>query len=188
MKISREQVAKNREALLEAAARLFRERGFEAVTVADVMSAAGLTHGAFYGYFDSKEDLIAQSFGHVLTPKDGVRAADRIGMARYADNYLSLAHRDERGDACVFATLGTEVVRGSDDLRHVMTDSLRAQIDSFSKTAPGQTPQEQRRAAIGGWAAMVGAMVLARIADDPALSEEVLQETRAWIGASKPVS
>jgi len=183
MKISREQVAKNREALLEAAARLFRERGFESVTVAEVMNAAGLTHGAFYGYFKSKEDLIAQAFNHVLTPKDGVRGADRAGMAKYADAYLSAAHRDELGDACPFSSLGTEAVRGSGELRHVLTESLRAQIESFSKTVPGRTAEQRRRAAIGSWAAMIGAMMLSRIADDPALSEEVLRETRAFIGA-----
>jgi TetR/AcrR family transcriptional repressor of nem operon len=182
MKISREQVAKNRLAILEAAARLFRERGFESVTVAEVMSAAGLTHGAFYGYFGSKEELIAQAFNHALTPKDGVRGSDRVGMAKYADLYLSAAHRDELGDACLYSSLGTEAVRGSGELRHVLTESLRAQIDNFSKTAPGKTAQERRRAAIGSWAAMIGAVMLSRIADDPALSEEVLRETRAWIG------
>ncbi|MDB5804180.1 MAG: Transcriptional regulator, TetR family [Betaproteobacteria bacterium] len=183
MKISREQVAKNRETILKEASRLFRERGFDGVTVAEVMTAAGLTHGAFYGYFDSKEDLIAQAANHVLTPKDGVRGADRVGMAIYADNYLSAAHRDELGDACLFSSLGTEAVRGSGDLRHALTESLRGQIDSFSSSAPGKTAEEKRRAAIGSWSAMIGAVILARIADDPALSDEVLRETRAWIGA-----
>jgi TetR/AcrR family transcriptional repressor of nem operon len=183
VKISREQVAKNRAAILEAGARLFRKRGFDSVTVAEVMSAAGLTHGAFYGYFDSKEDLIAQAFGHVLTPKDGVHDADRVGMWKYADIYLSAAHRDELGDACLFSSLGTEAVRGSGELRHVMTESLRGQLESFSKTAPGDTPEEKRRAAIGSWSAMIGAVILSRIADDPKLSDEVLKETRAWIDA-----
>jgi TetR/AcrR family transcriptional repressor of nem operon len=182
VKISRDQVVKNRETILREAARLFRERGFDGVTVAEVMSAAGLTHGAFYGYFDSKEELIAEAANHVLTPKDGVRGADRVGMAAYADNYLSAAHRDELGDACLFSSVGTEAARGSGDLRHAMTESLRAQIDSFSNTAPGKTAAEKRRAAIGNWSAMIGAVVLSRIADDPALSDEVLRETRAWIG------
>ena len=66
MKVSKEQVSENRRLVLEAAARLFRERGFDGVTVADVMRAADLTHGAFYGHFSSKEDLIAQAFAHVL--------------------------------------------------------------------------------------------------------------------------
>ncbi|NWC97078.1 TetR/AcrR family transcriptional regulator, partial [Pseudomonas sp. IPO3779] len=61
MKVSREQVAQNRVNILEAASRLFRAKGYEAVTVAEVMKAAGLTHGGFYGYFASKDDLVAQS-------------------------------------------------------------------------------------------------------------------------------
>ena len=182
MKISREQVAKNRETILREAARLFRQRGFDGVTVAEVMNAAGLTHGAFYGYFDSKEDLVAQAANHVLTPTDGVRGADRVGMAAYADAYLSAAHRDDLSDACLFSSLGTEAVRGSGGLRHTLTESLRAQIESFSRSAPGKTDAEKRRAAIGSWSAMIGAMLLSRIADDPALSDEVLRQTRAWIG------
>ncbi|HEY4372269.1 MAG TPA: helix-turn-helix domain-containing protein [Burkholderiales bacterium] len=183
MKISREQVAKNREAILEAAARLFRERGFEGVTVAEVMSGAGLTHGAFYGYFDSKDALITQASLHVLTPKDGVRPAERVGLARYADAYLRPEHRDDLTDSCMFSALGTEAVRGSAELRRVMTDSLRAQIESLSLSAPGKTAAEKRRAAIGSWSAMVGAMLLARLADDTKLSDEVLKETRKWIDA-----
>ncbi len=68
MKVSREQVLENKKAILKAAGRLFRERGFEAVTVADVMKSAGLTHGGFYGYFKSKDDLIAQALAEVLGP------------------------------------------------------------------------------------------------------------------------
>ena len=61
MKVSREQAAQNRERILDAAAQLFRERGFEGIGVADLMKEAGLTHGGFYGHFSSKEDLIAQA-------------------------------------------------------------------------------------------------------------------------------
>ena len=66
MKVTREQVVENRRKILEAAGRLFREKGFEAVSVAEVMNAAGLTHGGFYGHFQSKDDLIAQTLEHVL--------------------------------------------------------------------------------------------------------------------------
>ena len=66
MKVSREQVLENKRTILEAAGRLFRERGFDSVTVADVMKSAGLTHGGFYGYFKSKDDLIAQALAEVL--------------------------------------------------------------------------------------------------------------------------
>jgi TetR/AcrR family transcriptional repressor of nem operon len=67
MKVSREQAAQNRERILDAAAQLFRERGFEGIGLADLMKKAGLTHGGFYGHFASKDDLIAQASARELT-------------------------------------------------------------------------------------------------------------------------
>ncbi|HEY1453791.1 MAG TPA: helix-turn-helix domain-containing protein [Roseiarcus sp.] len=178
MKVSREQVAAHRSRILAAAGRLFRLRGFDDVTVADVMKDAGLTHGAFYGHFVSKEALIAEAVGQALAPAPGVVEARR-SVAAYADSYLSARHRDDRGTSCPFSCLGTEAARGSADLRRGMTLSVRRQIDRFSAEAKGKTAQGRRRAAIGAWSAMVGAMVLARIVDDDKLSREILSETRA---------
>ena len=64
-----------------------------------------------------------------------------------------------------------------------MTEGLRSQIDRISEALPELDPADRRRAAIGSWAAMVGAVILARAIDDPALSDEVLEQTRAWIDA-----
>ncbi|MDR3511905.1 MAG: helix-turn-helix domain containing protein [Caulobacteraceae bacterium] len=177
MKVSREQVAENRRRILASASRLFRERGFEAVTVAEIMKAAGLTHGGFYGYFKSKDDLIAHALADVFT---AAPAAD-ADLAAYAANYLTPAHRDDRAGGCPTAGLAAETIRQSPEARAAMTAGLRRQIDQLSRKAPGATPAEQRRAAIGGWAAMVGALILARMSEDPRLSEEVLAQTRAWI-------
>jgi TetR/AcrR family transcriptional regulator, transcriptional repressor for nem operon len=178
MKVSREQVAAHRTQILAAAARLFRLRGFDDVTVAEVMKDAGLTHGAFYGHFPSKEALIAEAVGQALAPA-AEDANARRSVAAYADGYLSARRRDDRGSSCPFSCLGTEAARGSADLRRGMTQSVRRQIDRFSTEAKGKTAEEKRRAAIGAWSAMVGAMVLARIVDDDRLSREILTATRA---------
>jgi TetR/AcrR family transcriptional repressor of nem operon len=178
MKVSREQVAEHRMAIIVAAARLFRQRGFEDVTVAEVMKEAGLTHGAFYGYFPSKEALIAEAVGHALPFAPGA-ATPSAPAGRFADGYLSAKHRDNRATSCLFSSLGTEAARGSADLRHLMTESVRLRIDHIEAGAEGDTPREKRRAAIAAWSAMVGAMVLARIVDDEKLSKEILSETRA---------
>ncbi|WP_442782469.1 TetR/AcrR family transcriptional regulator [Collimonas fungivorans] len=183
MKISREQVAENRTRILDAAARLFRERGFEGVTVAQIMNAASLTHGAFYGHFTSKDDLIVQACAHVLTPPEGDPHPQR--MADFAAQYLSAAHRDDPGCACLFSTLGTEAVRAGDDVRHAMTESVRRQLEKFSQSAPGQTAEERRRAAVGSWSAMIGALMLARLVDDAELSDRLLADTLAWLTAGK---
>src|ERR1700744_6136215 len=121
MKVSREQVVENRRRILDAAAQLFRERGFENVTVAEVMSAAGLTHGGFYGHFDSKEDLIAEAMAHVVTPRPE-RSSEEVH--RYAKTYLSTGHRDDIGTSCPFSSLGTEVARSSPAVRHALTGSI----------------------------------------------------------------
>jgi len=178
MKVSRDQMAENRRRILDAASRLFRARGFEAVTVAEVMKAAGLTHGGFYGHFKSKDDLIAQALAHVLT--EG--APDELDLARYATNYLSPVHRDDLACGCPVAALGGETIRQSPEARAAMTQGLRRQIERLSQSAPGTDATEKRQAAIGSWAAMVGAIVLARLSDDQTLSDEVLTQTRAWIG------
>ena len=145
MKVSREQVAANRVRTLAAASRLFRLRGFEDVTVADVMKEAGLTHGAFYGHFPSKEALIAEAIEWVLFP-DPERAGTRLPAAAYADGYLSARHRDDPATGCTFSSLGTEAARGSADLRRALTQSTRSQIDRFSAEAKGATALEKRRA------------------------------------------
>ena len=177
MRVSREQVAEHRRMILEAAGRLFRERGFEAVTVAEVMQAAGLTHGGFYRHFKSKDDLIAQTLAHALTD-DSVGEAD---LARYAAVYLSPDHRDNVSGGCPVAGLGAETIRQSPEARAAMTAALRRQIERLSHSAPGAGGPEKRQAAIASWSAMVGAMVLARLCDDPKLSDEVLAGTRAFI-------
>jgi TetR/AcrR family transcriptional repressor of nem operon len=178
MKVSREQVAEHRTKILAAAARLFRLRGFDDVTVAEVMQEAGLTHGAFYGYFPSKEALIAEAVGQAL-PQAPHLAKPRRPAAEFADGYLSIKHRDNRASSCLFSSLGTEASRGSAELRHNMTQGIRNRIAHLSAEAEGDTPAERRRAAIAAWSALVGAMVLARIVDDDKLSREILKETRA---------
>lgn len=182
MKISRDQVAENRRKILEAAGRLFRAKGFEAVTVAEVMKAAGLTHGGFYGHFASKDDLIAQALAHTLAG-GGLATGGQggSGLDGYAARYLTPEHCSDRAGGCPVAGLASEAGRQSADARAAMGAGLRRQIERLSADAPGNTPAERRRAAIGGWAAMVGAVILARMGDDPQLSDEVLAETRAWI-------
>jgi TetR/AcrR family transcriptional regulator, transcriptional repressor for nem operon len=177
MKVSREQVVDNRRRILDAAAQLFRERGFDKVTVAEIMSAAGLTHGGFYGHFDSKEALIEAAMAHEQTARRGRPTLENA--SRYADAYLSRQHRDNIGVSCPFSALGTESARASPAVRHALTDSLRGQIDALSAGSEGATPQERRGNAIASLSAMVGGMVLARLVADERLSDEILAAARA---------
>lgn len=176
MKTSREQVAQNRDRILAEAGRLFREKGFGAVSVAEVMKAAGLTHGGFYGYFRSKDDLIAQTICHADEQKN---AAECLGS--WIDTYLCETHRDHPELGCATAALAGLMRDQSPEARAAMAQQLSAQIDRLAAVTPGTDPATRRRAAIGSWSAMVGALILARSVDDPALSQELLSETRSWI-------
>jgi len=153
---------------------MFGLRGIGDVTVAEVMKEAGLTHGAFYGYFPSKEALIAEAFGSAL-PLAPDKADTRQSAGDYADRYRSVRHRDNRATSCLFSSLGTEAARGSADLKHSMTEAVRHRIGHLTVDAKGDTPGEKRRSAIAAWSAMV----IARIVDDAKLSKEILSETRA---------
>ena len=105
MKVSREQMARNRSRILMEAGRLFREKGFDAVSVAEVMKAAGLTHGGFYGHFASKDDLIAQTLAEAL----GETASSGGDLSAWLDSYLSPRHRDNPAHGCPTAGLAADV-------------------------------------------------------------------------------
>ncbi|MBV7521939.1 TetR/AcrR family transcriptional regulator [Ensifer sp. ENS12] len=177
MKVSREQMAENRRRILDVASRLFKDKGFDAVSVAEVMKAAGLTHGGFYGHFNSKDDLVAQTLAHSL-------AADSAGdgdFSAFVRSYLAPRHRDNPANGCPTAGLAAAIRHQTPAAQAAMTEGLRTQIARIEKALPERGPDEKRRAAIGSWAAMVGAVILARAIDDHELSDEILEQTRAWI-------
>jgi len=180
MKVSREQMAENRRRILDVASRLFRERGFDAVSVAEVMKAAGLTHGGFYGHFSSKDDLVAETIGHVLSKNEGSGGDLRAFLV----DYLAPQHRDNAAGGCPTAGLAADIRHQTPAARAAMTEGLRAQIERVTAALPKMDAVERRRAAIGSWAAMVGAVILARAIDDATLSDEVLEQTRAWIDSA----
>ncbi|NNU63010.1 TetR/AcrR family transcriptional regulator [Ochrobactrum soli] len=177
MKVSREQMAENRRRILDVASRLFKDKGFDAVSVAEVMKTAGLTHGGFYGHFTSKDDLVAQSLAHAL-------AADSVGNGEFSDfvrSYLAPRHRDNPGNGCPTAGLAAAIRHQTPAAKGAMTEGLRTQIARIEQALPYDGAVDKRRAAIGSWAAMIGAVILARAVDDPELSDEVLEQTRDWI-------
>jgi TetR/AcrR family transcriptional regulator, transcriptional repressor for nem operon len=180
VKVTREEAAANRERIIEAASRLFREKGFNGIGVADLMKEAGLTHGGFYGHFKSKDDLAAQACGAALakgadlwTSLVGRSGEDPLGAA--ARSYLSERHLSSPGSGCVFATLAPEAARGGPKLRRVFAEGMSRWAGILADALPGRTKAEKRRKSLAAVSQMVGAMVLARAVDDPALAREILQ-------------
>ena len=184
MKVSREQMAQNRQLILDEASRLFRERGFDAVTVADVMKAAGQTHGGFYGHFKSKDALIAAAVAHSLSGE----AAGMADLQAWMDAYLSPLHLDHPEQGCPAASMAGLLRLQAPEARRAMRCGFEAQIERLADALPGDDAARRRRAAFGQWSAMVGAIVLARAVDDTDLANEVLRETRAWLDSVSSAS
>lgn len=182
MRVSRAQAEKNRERVLNTAARLFREYGFDGIGLADLMKKAGLTHGGFYGQFESKDDLIAQACERALSDKleDWTQIALESGKDPFgsiAKEMLSENHRKSPGRGCVLSAVGAEVARQGRPVRRVVTRGVEAIVDLFSRILPGKDKRKNRAKALSAYSSMVGAVVLARAVDDPKLAKEILQAT-----------
>jgi len=170
--------------ILDQASRLFRERGFSGVSVSEIMKATGLTHGPFYNHFASKEALIAESLTHAsASSMAGLQAASASAesMRDYVQHYLDAGHRDAPGEGCLMAAMGSEIAR-EPSARTAFTVHLKATLASLVATFPWSSKRFARRDAIRMTASMVGAMILARAVDDPALSDEILREVRGQFG------
>jgi TetR/AcrR family transcriptional regulator, transcriptional repressor for nem operon len=191
MKVTREQAAQNRERIVQVAADRFRERGFEGIGVADLMREAGLTHGGFYGHFGSKEDLMAEACTRAVErsrelwrKRTAAHPEDPLGeLARL---YLTPRHRDNPAQGCVMASLAAEASRQGPAVRGAITEGLRTAFDFLAGLIPARNAEAKRRKAIHAYASWVGAMVLARAADDEALSREILEAVASESAARQP--
>ena len=184
MKVSREQVADNRERIIKLASELFREHGIDGIGVADLMKKAGLTHGAFYGYFDSKEDLASQACASAVSQmKDSFTVAlkkdARDPVKALADSYLSAQHRDNVRRGCPVAALAGDISRQPSTVRRSFSEELRPFFDFLAGLVSGRSKAAQRKKAIAVFASLVGALVLARAVNDKPLSREILDAVSA---------
>ena len=186
MRVTKEVAAQNRRKILETATQLFKARGIDNVSVADLTKAAGFTHGGFYNHFESKADLaietIRYAFEQALNEISGegaTMAGNVIPMAERLAQYLSPEHRDEPTGGCPTGSLPVDVGRQAAGAQQAFADGLERYIDLIeSSFAPGE---RQREAAIVTLATLVGGIILSRAVRDghPDLSNEILQAARA---------
>lgn len=187
-RVSRQQTTANLETIKDVAARLFKERGFDGVSVTDLMAAAGLTHGGFYGHFSSKDALaaiacehaFAQSVQRRASPLPAVQPPGQERTALLA-RYLSTAHRDHPGKGCPATALAADVGRQP---RHAPARSayvagLKAMALDFDLLSSAGDAEQRRRDALVGLATLVGALTLARATSDDPLSAEILAAVHA---------
>jgi TetR/AcrR family transcriptional repressor of nem operon len=175
MRYPAQETAAKHDRIVKEASRLFRERGFENVTVAEVMKAAGLTHGAFYAHFASKEELqaAAVAYGQALSARRALQSGSNRQKRSYTDRYLSRSHRDNPGNGCTMASLAQEVARSTPELKTAFERGFEEIL-----AAKGAN----RKDAIFRSAALIGGIVLARAVQDPNLSEEILESVRQKLG------
>jgi TetR/AcrR family transcriptional regulator, transcriptional repressor for nem operon len=172
---------KNHAQIVEIAAQKMRESGTEGPGVAEIMAAAGLTHGGFYKHFDSRDDLVAEAVeAAVAQSRKGftevVEGADDP-LAAFVDWYLSPTHRDDPGAGCAVVALGADAARADDRVRATYTAQVERYVAQMEELLGGEDADTRRRA-IAAVSEMVGAVLIARAVDDEALSAEILAAAR----------
>ena len=186
MRITRDQAAENRARAVDAAAKLFRAKGFDAVGVAELMAAAGMTHGGFYNHFDSKEEIEAAACERVFDKSvarmeeiAAIADADQRKQAfeDYARRYVSREARDATAPRCPMVAFAGDVSRQSERVREAYAAGLRAYLDAFARSRSSKPGEAARRRAIRQFAELAGALTLARSVAraDPKLSDEFLE-------------
>jgi TetR/AcrR family transcriptional regulator, transcriptional repressor for nem operon len=183
MRVSREQAALNRDRIIDAAGALFRAKGFGGVGVADIMKAADLTHGGFYGHFASKDDLVAQASRRAMARaatnwEKIVANAPDAPFAAMLKHYLSERHRDDPGKGCVFAALAVDASRSGKVVRNAFAEGLEPLLDILADAILDRSKAARRRKAVAAMAALVGALELARATEGTPLSDEILDAAR----------
>jgi TetR/AcrR family transcriptional repressor of nem operon len=194
MKLTKEQVAVNRHRIIETAGRLFRKHGFEGVGLADLMKAAGFTHGGFYNHFSSKEALAAEAalsgvrhsnsrLSDVLTEEE---RGPSSGLAKFVERYLSSEHRDDRAGGCTIASLACDAAREGKEIQASFAKGIEDELNIFASSFSKRDAEDQSSAfsardrAIQLMSELVGAVILARAVAqaNPSLSDEVLRVSR----------
>jgi TetR/AcrR family transcriptional repressor of nem operon len=181
---SQAEKAQSRERILKEAADQIRDGGLESVSVGKLMKSVNLTHGGFYGHFESRADLLAQALRQALG--DGVRrsaarekSARSRGFAGFISDYLSSSHRDSRSTGCAVSALVSDVGRADAQFRAVMSGSIEDYI-AEARRHLGDNDDSRAMLAVS---AMVGALALSRVITDPARSDDLLSSVREQLMA-----
>jgi TetR/AcrR family transcriptional repressor of nem operon len=168
-----------RRRIIEAAGRRFKRDGIDGSGVATLMADAGLTNGAFYAHFASKEDLVATAVADQLRMQSerlGEMAPGRAGVEQFVRAYLSPEHRDNPEDGCPSAALLDEIGRCTDTIKQAFTDGALAYIEHIAARLAPHDPQSARAKTLSAFALMVGTLQLSRAMADRQLADEILEQ------------
>ncbi len=180
MKVTKAQAEANRAHVVETASQLFRERGFDGVGVADLMAAAGFTHGGFYKHFGSKADLMAESTARGIAQTTAL--SEGVDASEFVRHYLSREHRDGRATGCTMAALGGDAARQPESVRVAFADGVEhlvAALSQHSGASDAAVAARARARILDVLARAVGALVLSRACpDESPLADEILAVSR----------
>ncbi|ACC71522.1 TetR/AcrR family transcriptional regulator [Paraburkholderia phymatum] len=189
MKVSKEKAAQNRAALVQTAARLFRERGIDGVGVAEIGKAAGLTHGALYAHFPSKEALAAEALTHGLEISHSRMVTAHDGrlpsLSELLDSYLSEEKRDDIANGCALAASASEIGRQDEAISARYSDGFEKMAAVFEKHLHTHKAKgDHREKALAISAALIGAISASRavLKAQPQLANEILHAVRRTVG------
>ena len=171
----------NHERIVRTAAKRLREKGLEAVAIADVMKEVGLTVGGFYKHFDSRDDFVVEALRAASWQRPEQPSASggpSVNLASLVDDYLSEKHRDRPGSGCPIAALAGDVARSNKQIRNLATERIRSTLDLIAGLLPNKNKESARKQAALIFSALVGALALSRAVSDTAFSDEILQSVR----------
>ena len=169
------------ERIVSAAARAIRRSGYDGVGVADIMKEAGLTHGAFYAHFASREAMLAEAARRACAEAASaaanvaLNAPPKKALASMLRTYLSKEHLAQVEGGCPLAALGSETPRQAPEVRRVTTRHIKETIDFVARQSPDWGRPGAHERALVTVSTIVGALLLARVADEPALSDRLLE-------------
>jgi TetR/AcrR family transcriptional regulator, transcriptional repressor for nem operon len=168
-----------RQRIIETSARRLKRDGIDGAGVATLMADAGLTNGAFYAHFASKEDLVATAVAEQLRAQAGGFGAQPPGAAgveQIVREYLSVGHRDHREEGCPSAALLDEIGRCSDTTKQAFTGGVLAVVEDIAARLSPEDPETARLQTLSVYAAMVGTLQLSRALSDQVLSDALLEQ------------
>jgi TetR/AcrR family transcriptional repressor of nem operon len=179
MRYGKEHKQATKRRIIETAGRRFKRDGIDGSGIATLMADAGLTNGAFYAHFASKEDLVATALADQLREQRArlsAQAPDRAGVEQFVRAYLSVAHRDNPEHGCPSAALLNEIGRCTDATKRAYTDGALAYIDDIAARLAPDDPHSARVKTLSIFAMMVGTLQLSRALADRQLADEVLEQ------------
>lgn len=184
MRKSKHEAAQSRQRIVDAASLEFRRKGIGETGLADLMGAAGMTHGGFYKHFDSKDQVVDESVRLAIdTIIDTIESTLSTLSGKKAYNtviseYLSIEHRDDAANGCPFVGLGIELARNSDAVRGTTTTGFLRLVEVIAASYEGLTPSAAKKEALVTLSTLIGAATMARVVNDETLSAAILQQAR----------